>query len=133
MVQEALVGELLEQASAALTVCELCCERRGYTQARRSLGTRHSGARDASAPRCIARKHAPSVLALGDRAFGQRSSRQAKQWPHALAAAARQAGERGPGVQAFAKAGVVGPLVGLLEREGQCQAASARPVRARRV
>ena len=45
MVQEALVGELLEQllsgsgdeqASAAQTVCELCCERRGYTQARRS-------------------------------------------------------------------------------------------------
>jgi hypothetical protein len=44
MVQEALVSELLEQllsgsgdeqASAAQTVCELCCERRGYTQARR--------------------------------------------------------------------------------------------------
>jgi len=124
MVQEALVSELLEQllsgsgdeqASAAQTVCELCCERRGYTQARRCR------APGTAAPGCTRSE------ALGGKATqGQRSSRQAKHRPHVLAAAARQAGERGPGVQAFAEAGVVGPLVGLLEREGQCQAASAR-------
>lgn len=47
MVQEALVAELLEhllsgsseeQASAAQTVCELCCERRGCAQARLCRG-----------------------------------------------------------------------------------------------